>query len=197
VIDSQDSLSEVHDENDPFINNNKGYGVLSMDTIEFIDVGQVVEKAYQDITFQMGNSPPTSTLYLPLGTWTENLRIDMQAVDGFEDLHSLGIPFEIAVYQSNWENPESDFSFAPGDGDPPAVILVDYAGAVLTDFNEADLKLYRLDYNWTEATCPGYEVARFPEDDRMAVPVCQSGIFVLSDQQPVLQRYIYIPAVLK
>lgn len=186
VIDPEDALLEVHDENDPYVNNNKGYAELSMNAIDFIDAGQAVEKAYHAVTLALGDPAPISTLYVPLGTFTETMRIDMQVAVEFGSLYSLGSPFEIIPYQTNWENPEPDFTFTPDEGDdPPAVISLDYAGADLTGFDEDLLTLYRYTGSgWVEATCPGYEIARFPTDNRIAVPICQTGIFVLSDAPP-------------
>jgi PKD repeat protein len=37
---------------------------------------------------------------------------------------------------------------------------------------------------WTEATCPGYQIHRFPAEDLIAVPICQTGIFAFSDVAP-------------
>ena len=205
VIDSDNSLSEVHDENDPYINNNKGYGVLTMNTIEFVDVGQAIDKAYQDIAFQMGDPAPTSTLYIPLETWTENLRVDLQTTDLFGGLSSLGTPFEVVVYQEDWETPEENFSFAPIAGDPPAVVLIDYAGADLTGFDENLLTLFYfngIDWEPANLSCgldgstPLYPILRLPQDELLFVSVCKTGFYMLSDDESLL-REIYLPLILR
>ena len=59
---------------------------------------------------------------------------------------------------------------------------------------ESNLKLFRWDGSlWVEATCPGYETVRFPSDNSIAVPICQVGTFVLSDQAPGL----FLPLIRK
>ena len=199
VIDPEDALSEVHDENDPGVNNNKGYAVLSMNTIDFVDAGQAVEKAYHAVTLELGDPAPISTLFVPLGTFTETMRMDMQTAVEFAGWHSVGSPFEIIPYQTDWENPEPEFTFIPDEGDPPAVISLDYAGTDLTGFDENLLTLYRYTgSDWVEATCLGYATERFPDDNLIAVPVCQTGIFALSDRTPtLLDQKFYLPLVLE
>ena len=187
MIDPEDALAEVHDGNDPDVNNNKGYAVLSMNTVVFVDSGLAVEKAYHAVTLSLGDPAPISTLYVPLGTFTENMRIDMQTAVGFAGWRSLGSPFEIVPYQMDWDNPEPDFTFTPDKGDSPAVIRLDYAGADLAGFDEHQLRLYRYTGSgWVDATCPEYATERFPEDDLIAVPVCRTGVFALSSADPTL-----------
>jgi hypothetical protein len=60
--------------------------------------------------------------------------------------------------------------------------------------DEASLTLYRLgDGGWEEATCSGYLVLRFPEDNLIAVPVCRTGVFALG----VGETNVHLPLVLK
>ena len=168
-----------------------------MDEIEFIDMGQAAERGYQKVDFTMGDPNLTNSLYVPLGVLTGNLRIDMNAVTALEGLDFLGTPFEVTVYQTNWETPELDFSFAPLEGgDPPAVMMIDYAGADLAGLDENLLMLYRYTgTSWEEANlscgvdggdAPLYELQRFQEKDLLAVPICQTGIYALSDYEPVV-----------
>ena len=193
VIDSEDSLTEVHDENDPDINNNKGYAVLTMDEIEFVDMGLATEKAYHAINYRMGDPSPLSTLYTPLGALTQNLRIEIRYAEGFESLNILGSPFKIVPYQTDWENPESSFSFRSEVGDPPGVIMIDYAGSDLSGL-EGDLTLWRFNgSDWEDATCASYQTYRFPVEDVLFVPLCDltysssvAGTFALGgDTAPV------------
>ena len=108
----------------------------------------------------------------------------------------VGNPFELVAYLGSldWDAKEG-FSLKP-DGTPPAVIAIAYADADVAGYNESLLQLYRLGSSgWEEATCPGYDLIRFPADNRLVVPICQTSTFVLNDQQPVMQRFIYLPAV--
>jgi hypothetical protein len=51
---------------------------------------------------------------------------------------------------------------------------------------------------WEEAACPGYQTERFPEDNLIAVPVSQVGVYVWSDKAPESQvEPIYLPAIMK
>jgi hypothetical protein len=81
------------------------------------------------------------------------------------------------------------------------VIVIAYTQADISALAENDLKLYRLvGTRWTEATCPGYPIHRFPDQDLIAVPICQTGIFGFSDVAPgpiVGKSTLYLPLVLR
>jgi PKD repeat protein len=65
------------------------------------------------------------------------------------------------------------------------VVSIAYTQADISALAENDLKLYRLEgTEWTEATCRDYQIHRFPEEDLIAVPICQTGIFAFSDVEP-------------
>ena len=183
VIDSEGVLPEVHEDN------NKGYGVLHMDVIDFVDVGQAEQKAYHDINLALGEAGLLSTLHVPLDSFTANLRIDLLAAFDYRAEDILGLPFEVVAYQTGWDEPMPGFSLRPAVGDPPGVIMIDYAGVDLGGFSESTLALYR--YNgstWEPASqsCSDaqYQPQRFPEQKLIAVPVCAVGVFAVADAQP-------------
>jgi hypothetical protein len=92
------------------------------------------------------------------------------------------------------EEPESGIQLKP----VPGVIAISYADADIIGKDEVNLTLFRRLTSgdiWEEATCPGYQIHRFPEDNLVAVPVCQTGTFVLSDERPT--QFIYLPAVFR
>jgi PKD repeat protein len=38
--------------------------------------------------------------------------------------------------------------------------------------------------SWEEATCSGYQIQRFPDENLIYVPIDQAGIFVFSEEHP-------------
>jgi hypothetical protein len=48
---------------------------------------------------------------------------------------------------------------------------------------------------WEDATCDGYRAQRFPDDGVIAVPVCQTGTFVLSVE--ARGPFVYLPVVFR
>jgi hypothetical protein len=187
VIDPYDAIPEMHDEDD-LINNNTAYGHIQLAATNFADMGLVAEQPpYDAIPYALGDPKPTASLYVP--------RASLDAVARFEvGGAEIGLPvegrvFEVVAYQGSkykmWSDPIADFDLKPGPDDPPAVIIVAYTEADISALAENDLKLYRLvGTEWTEATCPGYQIHRFPEKDLLAVPICQTGIFAFSDVAP-------------
>lgn len=76
------------------------------------------------------------------------------------------------------------------------VTAMAYDDADIAGMDEANPCLLRLSTNgWKEATCAGYVIERFPDDNLIAVPVCQTGTFVLSDE--ALRSFVYLPVVLR
>ena len=73
VIDPTNQLAEVHDETDPYVNNNKGYGLLRLGAIDFVDMGEAAEKVYYPITYGLNPTMQVS-LYVPVGNLAENTR---------------------------------------------------------------------------------------------------------------------------
>jgi PKD repeat protein len=187
VIDPYDTIPEVHDEDD-LINNNMAYGLIQLAAANFADMSLVAEQPpYDAISYALGDPRPTVSLYVP--------RASLDAVARFEvGGTEIGLPvegrvFEVAAYQGSkyklWSDPIANFNLKPEVNDPPAVIIIAYTQLDISALDENSLKLYRLvGTNWTEATCPGYQIHRFPEEDLIAVPICQTGIFAFSDGAP-------------
>ena len=188
VIDPDGAFDEVHDEDD-LINNNTAYGLVQLGATAYGDMGLVADASpYDAISYDLGNFAPTVSLYVPRASLTAVARFEVGGAEtGLPVTNSV---FEAVAYQGSsvkkWSAPIPGFSLQPESGDPPAAITVHYSETDIGDMVENELKLYRLDgSNWVEATCAGYEVHRFPEDNLIVVPVCQTGTFALSDRTPV------------
>jgi PKD repeat protein len=193
VIDPDNTIDpEVHDEDD-LINNNVAYGLIKIGAAAIVDQGLVSELPYQSLSYDQEGSglvaadqgnPWLVAAYVPPGNLSEVVYFELQdaalVVPGAD-----GKPFELVAYEGDEfrENPNYDFPLKPGNSDPPAVIAL-----AQSDVNVANLKLYRalddMGTNWTEATCPGYQIQRFPDENLILVPVCQAGIFVFSSTAP-------------
>jgi hypothetical protein len=138
--------------------------------------------------------------YIPPGNLDEITLFELKdAILAVESV--IGNPFELAANpgSGDWDA-EKDFSLRPNVGDPPAVIAIAYDDADIVGVNEANLRLFRRSTygDWPEAACTGsYTTVRFPEDNLIAVPVCQAGTFALSDETPVAARLIFLPLVFK
>jgi hypothetical protein len=198
VIDPTNQLPEVHDETDAYINNNKGYGVLRLGAIDFMDMGEAAERVYYPIAYGL-NPTMQATLYVPVGNLAQNTRFDLQdaklSVTGI-----AGKAFEVLAYrgEGNWDNPEESYSFRARPDDPPAVMTLSYADRDIAGMDESSLTLWRLARTgWEEATCLGYESHRFTDGNLLAVPLCEASVFALSDQRPIAEHEIYSPLVLR
>ena len=88
------------------------------------------------------------------------------------------------------------------------MILIDYSGANLAGVQENLLMLDRRDavLGWQPANLDCgvdalnnllYPVLRFPQNDQLFIPVCQTGTFALSDHQPQNQFDTYLPLVVR
>lgn len=205
VIDPDALLAEMHDENH-VINNNMGYGVLQVGDAGYVDEG--ASGAYRAISYVQGKGLVIS-LYTPSANLDAAARFDLH--DSAVRYPSIvGNPFEILAFQGastrEWGMPISSLDMRPVDGDPPAVVTIDYSDANLDGFDETRLMLYRRDavLGWRPANldcdvadpgAPPYSVVRLAPDSLLAVPVCQTGTFVLSDRQPPEKFSIYLPLV--
>jgi hypothetical protein len=101
--------------------------------------------------------------------------------DPLGDLRIVGDLIQLLAFRGGEESPEEGHTFGP----IPAGMMALYRDSPGMD--EDNLNLYRLDgSDWVVAVCPGSEgkIVRFPTDNRIAVPICQTGIFVLSDAPP-------------
>jgi len=197
VIDRTNQLPEVHDETDPYVNNNKGYGVLRLGAVDFVDMGLASEQAYYSIPYGLNNTMQVS-IFVPPGNLAETTRFDFEDTD-LQVEGIAGKAFKLVAYrgEEDWDTPEQDFSLQPDADHPPAVMTLSYADGDIAGMDEGSLTLYRLEpAGWEVATCPGYQVQRFPEDNLLAVPLCYTSIFALSDEtfSPGL---VFLPLILK
>ncbi|HBY08920.1 MAG TPA: hypothetical protein DEH22_14505 [Chloroflexi bacterium] len=207
VIDPNNQLNEMHDENH-IINNNMGYSVLQVGEASYIDEGAT--SSYSSVRYIQGKGLNIA-FYAPQANLDATTRLDLR--DNATRYPSVaGNPFEVVAIQGTdtrgWGTSISNFSLRPIVGDPPAVILIDYAGANLAGFRENLLMLYRKDaiLGWQPANldcgvdslgAPLYPILRLPQDDLLAIPVCQTGLFALSDHQPEEQFSIFLPLVVR
>jgi len=197
------AFDEVHDEDD-LINNNVAYGLIEIGAAAFFDMGQAEETVYDRQSYSQTQTLVAS-VYMPLGNLSAVTRLDLK--DSSLPAHGIGKPLELLAYQGevDWGKPENEdfYLTEPGSNAPPAVITFSYSEADLTGKDAGSLMLYRLEgSDWQEAnlTCgveagdtPTYQVQRFLEDNLIAVPVCQTGTYILSDV-PVHTAYKqYLP----
>jgi hypothetical protein len=196
VLDRGNQISEVHDEMDA-INNNKAFGILQMGAGAFVDPGPAAIQPYESLQLAGGFEGLEITAYLPR-VFSDTVRFfDLT----YPDVASLGAgiagvgePFELAAYDENG-NKVSGLSLRAAQDAPPAVIAVDYGAGT---GNESSLRLFRqTSTGWVEATCAGYSIYRFPEEDRVAVPVCETGVFAFGDEPPTERKRILLPVVLR
>ena len=192
VIDPMNAFAEMHEDGD-LINNNFGYGLLHVANADYQDPGLREKQAYQAILYEKVPGLGFG-LYLPTTNHIETVRYELVPTD-LGEMQIVGDPIQVLAFSGGAQEPDESHTFSP----TPAGMVVFYRDAdLLAGMVEANLKLYRLDdSDWVEATCPGYELYRFVDDNTIVVPICQAGTFVLSDQQPISERNIYLPIISK
>jgi len=192
VIDPSNAFDEMHDGDDA-INNNIGYGLLFVANADSFDPGLRLEQTYQSILYE-DSSGVGFGLYLPTTNITETFRYELVPIN-LGEMRSVRDPIQVLAFGGGESEPDQYHTFSP----TPAGMMAFYRNEdLLPGMDEADLTLYRLDgYAWVDATCPNYESVRFPKDNRLAVPICRTGIFVLSDEAPLVEFEINLPLVMK
>jgi hypothetical protein len=198
VIDPDDDLDEIHDQFDPAINNNVGYGLLSMGAFDFVDMGLGSRQAYYPLEYTTAGGLGVSA-YVPTAILSETVRAELADAANPPGLPP-GSAFELALYagSTGWATKLTGDTLPLSPEGPPLVLTLDYAAIPGAGARAAGLTLYRLgDDGWVDATCPGYQSYRFPDDSLIAVPVCETGIFALSDETPATGSHIYLPLVLR
>ncbi|MDT8307544.1 MAG: PKD domain-containing protein, partial [Anaerolineae bacterium] len=181
VIDPTNVFDEMHDEDD-VINNNMGYGLLHVAGADYVDPGLSHAQAYVSILHE--EAPGLGFgLYVPTTNGLEAFRYELVPKD-LGLLAIVGVPIQALAFPGGEQFPDESHSFVPA----PAGLMAVYRDSdLLPGTVESNLKLYRLDgLTWVDATCAGYQPYRFPEDNAIAVPICQTGTFVLSDRQPTV-----------
>jgi hypothetical protein len=187
VIDQLNALDEVHDQNDADVNNNIGYGLLRMGDVDFVDIGLAGDQPYYATSYALRDTLQVS-FYIPPGNLPETARFDFQdALLGMGGV--VGNPFELAAYIGSatnpWENVIPNYDLRPGELYPTAAIVIGYGNSDIAGMSEDNLQLLRkTNAGWENATCQGYAVQRFVEDNLLVVPICETGIFALSVGTP-------------
>ncbi len=204
VIDPEDSIAEMHDGAD-LIDNNVAYGLVQLSGAAYVDMAQAAEQPYDAISYTLGVSTSTVSLRVPRASLSAVTRFEVGGAEIAVPTEELAghMAFEVEAFQGSkytlWNEPIQNFDLKPGASDPPAVITLAYTDADIAGLIEANLTLYRFDgHKWEAATCPGYQITRFLDDNLIAVPVCKTGVFALSDKLPPAgENAVFLPLVLK
>ncbi len=206
VLDPDDNIPEMHDENHAYINNNIAYGTMEIGAADYVDMGTAGQQPYNPIGYDQGS--PFISLYVPPGNLTATTRFDLKDAT-MSQVQAVGKPFAVVAYQGSkqtgWSEPIQDFNLKPGSNDPPAVIGFAYEEADITGMNEANLRLWQLQgwkitselsaqaVHWTEYACPDpndppndYAVQRFPDNNLLLFPICETGVYAVLDELPSL-----------
>ena len=188
VIDPGDVIDEMH-EGGEIINNNIGYGLLNVANADYFDPGLREVQVYQPVLYETAPGSGYS-LFIPTTNITETIRYELVPKDSGL-LHIVGVQIQVLAFHGGEQFPDDNHTFTP----TPGGFMATYQDSdLLPGMLESNLKLFRWDGSWwVEATCPGYETVRFPSDNSIAVPICQVGTFVLSDQAPGL----FLPLIRK
>lgn len=191
MIDPGQAFDEMHDEDD-LINNNVGYGLLYVANADYFDPGLRRSQAYQPVLYE--EAPGSGyALFVPTTNITKTVRYELVPID-LGRLTIVGIPIQVLAYQGGEQEPEANHEFGP----TPAGFEITYLDSgLLPGMQESNLKLYRLDgTSWVEAACPGLPFYRFLDNNAIAVPICQTGTFALSDNPPeLLQTNLFLPMI--
>jgi len=172
VIDPDGVVPEMHDEtSNPENNNNTAFGIVAMGDTGFVDPGGSVYFDYQFLTYT-DTAGLESNIFLPTAAMSETIRIEMQplAVTGF-----IAKGLSLVTYKGGDQDPWS-MTFQP----MPAAIWLRYTDEEIAGLDEGSLVLYRYDkstQSWVDAACG--TVQRYPEDNSLLVPICQTGDFAL------------------
>jgi Concanavalin A-like lectin/glucanases superfamily/PKD domain len=185
VIDPDNAVDpELHDEDD-VVNNNVAYGKLQVGSAIYGNMGLAAELPYQVVSY--AQSSVKISAHVPPKNLDQVTYFELQDAE-LSVARCVGRPFELVAYlgeDASGGAPRRDLPLHSEADEPPAVMTIAYDDADITGMSEAGLKLYLLNgSSWSDATCEGYAIQRFPEDNRLAVPVCRTGAFVLSDETP-------------
>lgn len=202
VIDPNNTITnEMHQAGD-LINNNKGYGLLKIAGADYFDPGLKQQQAYQPVSYQQAPGLRFD-LYLPTNNLTrveqaggqpatyesQSLLVEMVPTTA-GSVVSVGKPFKLQV--SFNDQLQTNFTFQPS----PLGLMVQYRDAdLMPGKDESALRLYRKNgVRWEAAECPGYATVRFTDQNRIAVPICQTGTYILS-QQSLVPKQFFLPII--
>ena len=209
VIDPDNAEDEVHDEDD-LINNNTAYTPFEIGTGGYNDASENSGESYQGIAYTQGasqvglaNAKAAGQLSIAFNTAAASLdavtRFEVKDVQGVR-AGLVGNAFELVAYQGDlatrWDEPRPMFDLTKTAGSPPAVLSIDYSGMNLAAGRENELVLYEklaTGLRPASLSCgvgannqPVYAPYLFPEVDRMVVPVCETGVFLLMLPPPTI-----------
>ncbi len=209
VIDPNNDINEMHDETGAVdANNNKAYGIMQMGTAVYIDPALKQTQDYYQLQL-IGNNPvPRSNLrinsYIPLSrleeTGNEVRRFELLSLPldelNIKSEETVGTPFELVAYQE--DERVNTFSF-PNENSPSAIIKIQYSDEDIVGFTEESLSLYRWTGTiWELANCETNQISRLVEENMLVIPICETGIFVLSDKPPITFMFNnYLPLVVQ
>jgi hypothetical protein len=189
VIDPDHALTEMHDETTNSENNNNvAFGVVGMGDSGFVDPGAQVYFDYQFLTYTDTQDIPTQ-VFIPTAAMTETMRIEMAPLSpSFISRHG----FRLIAYKGGSDR---DMPWYLTFNPVPAAIWLRYSDKDVAGLDENTLILYRYDSvqkGWVDAACGEYQ--RYPEENWMLVPVCQTGDFALL---PSLHEAVLLPLIMK
>jgi hypothetical protein len=195
LIDPNDTIPEMHDAGN-LIDNNTAYGLVYVAGADYVDPGLQEEVPYQEILAELRPGLEV-TAFVPTADFTETLRYELVPMPPGSVSVSGGL-FRLDVYEGGQADPSPSHALAP----TPAML-----GIHATNQDITGLNMYRFTgTEWVEVTCPGYEIIRIPETDRMYVPVCElafsygslEGTFALSTAEPEpFTVSVYLPLMLR
>lgn len=203
VIDPDDTILEVHD-GDDLIDNNVAYASIQIGAAADADMGHAVEQPYDPVVYDLDGSSRAVAFYSSRASLSAVTRFELRdaQVSVQSDDTKAVMPFELVAYQGSkyklWTEPIVDFSLRQNDGEPPAVLMVAYGDDDISGMKETELNLYRLEgTTWVSALCHGYNAHRFLGENLIAVPVCQTGVFALSDRPlpPLVTEDLFLPII--
>jgi hypothetical protein len=201
VVDPDEQTDETNEDN------NKGYGVLLIGHASYVDPGLSASREYHALNHSAQGATGgqalaalttsvTISAFVPLPNFTETTLFELASVQLPLDVPIVGEPFQITAYQGG--DLVHSFGLVPTAAAPPAVVMITYGDEDVTGMDEENLELWRLQGpSWETETCFDHQVLRFPQENRVVVPVCHVGTFVLSDQQPSSLQAVFLPLVTK
>lgn len=192
VIDPMGEITEMHDETrNSEMNNNIAFGQMQMGDSGYVDPGGEQYFPYQFLAYTDDQGQPltgygptealteTVRAFVPTATISETVRYELTPMQPFlaeeGQVARWGIILNAYLGGSQRDEP-TRLSFSPA----PAAIQMRYSDADIVGLNENNLILYTYDSDqdkWVDAACGPYQ--RYPEENWMLVPVCQTGSFAL------------------
>jgi hypothetical protein len=137
-----------------------------------------------------------TSVYIPLANLAETTRFELSP-QAAPSAGVAGYLIEVVAYIGDALQPA--FNLTPSSEQPPAAVVMRYADADIAGMDENALRLFqRSGAEWVDATCAGYGIQRLPQENRILIPVCQTGTFALAVQPPgpAGGHTLYLPVVI-